>query len=285
MNRFFKRLKKTSPMRIFAFLILFILTTSYIALVIWAFLCSLKGKVEYVVDKVSLPKDWLFSNYKNAWNTLQGSGKSVPEMIFNALWISAGGILLSDLTTPAISYVVARYKFPGRRFLRGCSLFMMMVPIMGALPAQYRMYLNLGLYDSPLMLIPAIGGIGYSMILWSSIFKGVSWSLAEAAYIDGANHFQIYFRIMFPQIVPVLIGLNISSFLGTWNDYTTPLLFYPSYPTLASGLYVYQQEAGRALNYPFLFAGVIMCGIPSLTIFACFQNYFMKIDLSGGLKG
>lgn len=156
---------------------------------------------------------------------------------------------------------------------------------MGSMPSYMRMLLRLGLYDNPLFILTAVGGFGGGLIIYRNAFRSVPWDFAEAAYIDGANHWQVFLKLMVPQIKPLLIAQSINMFRMVWNDPMTPLLYLPSYPTLASGLYVYQIEMARKVNTPVLFAGCFLCALPPVLIFIFFNKHMMAIDLSGGIKG
>ncbi|MDR1092796.1 MAG: carbohydrate ABC transporter permease [Clostridiales bacterium] len=277
--------KKFSVGKTVVFVAMAAVCASYILLMLWAFLSSLKGSVEFIGDKVGLPRHWLFSNYAKAWRTLRAGGKGVPTMIFNALWYSCGVIVVSTASTVCFAYVMARFKFPGAKVINVVNIFVMMVPILGSLPSLMRIVLGLGLYDSPLFLLTSVSGMGGGLIIYRTAFRNVPWEFAEAAYIDGAGHFRTFLTVMLPQIVPIIVALSITSLIGVWNDYTTPILFLPSYQNMASGLYVYQIENARTLDTPLLFAGCLMCAAPMLAIFAFGQKYMMEINLSGGLKG
>ena len=91
--------------------------------------------------------------------------------------------------------------------------------------------------------------------------------------------------IMLPQAAGPIATLCIMSAIGSWNDYMPMILYLPSYPTLASGLYTYQSNAIRGVNFPVYFAGVIISLIPVIVIFACFSDLMMKNMSVGGLKG
>lgn len=277
--------QKLSPLRAVISVFLFLVCAFYLFLLAWTFLSSLKGFLEYTQDRLSLPKDWLFSNYKLAWDTLSAGGKSVPTMIFNGLWLSVGGVLISQMCCLCFAYVMARFNFPLKRFFNGLNMVIIMVPIIGSLPSMMKMVLTLGIYDSPLYLLSYVGGFGGGLVIYRTAFRNVSWQFAEAGYIDGATHFQVFSRLMLPQIKPLIIAQAIGGFIGIWNDAMTPLLYLPSYNTLSSGLYVYQIEMERKLNNPVLFAGCILCAIPPLLLFIIFHKYMMEVDLSGGLKG
>ncbi|MDE6402162.1 MAG: ABC transporter permease subunit, partial [Clostridiales bacterium] len=118
-----------------------------------------------------------------------------------------------------------------------------------------------------------------------SFFKTLSWTYAEAGFIDGASHAKVFFRIMLPQALPVIGSLFMVQVVQLWNDYMEPNLFLQSYPTLSSGLYIFQLEMTRGINYPVLFAGLIISVIPVIILFVCFQNTMMESMSVGGIKG
>lgn len=275
----------TTPARALMSVFLFSVCLFYFVLLLWTFLNSMKGFIEYNQDRVSLPKDWLISNFKLAWETLSAGGKSIPRMIFNALWLSVGGIVISQSCILCFAYVMARYNFPLKKLFNGLNMVIIMVPVIGSLPSFMKMILRLGMYNSPLYLLVHIGGFGGAMIIYRTAFRNIPWEFAEAGFIDGANHFQVFSRLMLPQIKPLIIAQSIGVFINIWNDAMTPLLYLPDYPTLSSGLYVYQIEMERKINTPLLFAGCILCAIPPLIMFICFRKYMMEVDLSGGIKG
>ena len=107
----------------------------------------------------------------------------------------------------------------------------------------------------------------------------------EAAYIDGANHFQVAFKIMFPQAKGPLTAMFIMNLMGRWNDYMTPILYFPDYTTIPAGLYTYQLEQSRGYNEPVLYAGFILCMIVPLLLYLFFNKKFLSLSIAGGLKG
>ena len=270
--------------RAIIFILFALYAVSMIYPFVWAFLSSLKGQMEYYKDKFSLPKDWLFSNYALAFTTLSANGKNMFLMLFNSVWFAFGGTLLSVASSVMVAYVVAKYRFVGRRTIYRIALLIMMIPIVGSLPSQFLVFYKLKLYDSPLILLSYTGGFGFNFIILYAYFKSLPWSYAEAGYMDGAGHFTIFFRIMLPQALSSVTALSLIAFIGIWNVYMSPILFLPSYPTLSAGLYTYQQEFARNLNYPLLFAGVLMSTAPVLIIFILFQNTLMDMTITGGIK-
>jgi raffinose/stachyose/melibiose transport system permease protein/N-acetylglucosamine transport system permease protein len=162
----------------------------------------------------------------------------------------------------------------------------MIIPIFGAGPAQYKQAIDLGIINSPLMLIKSIGGYGgFEFLVLYAFFKGISWSYAESAFLDGASHFQVFFRVMLPLSAGPCVSLMVVAFIGAWNDYFGPLIYLYDYPTLSTGLYIFQSDMQRAVNYPVYFAGLIMSMIPIFLIFVFSQKTIMNNVTAGGLKG
>ena len=263
---------------IFVFFLIYAISLLYP--LVWAFLSSLKTSTEYMLtSKVALPETWEFGNYIKAFKALDIEGNNMFDMLFNSIWYTVGGVFLGMAVSTMVAYVVAKYKFPGGQTIYWIALVTMMIPIVGAMPAQFKVYTALGIIESPLLLLAFAGGFGFNF------FKSLPSSYIEAGFIDGAGHFTCFLKIMLPQAIPVVSALAIVSSINFWNDYTTPLLFLKNFPTLSSGLYMYQIINTRNLDMPVLFAGILMSMIPIVVLFAIFQNSIMDISLSGGLKG
>ena len=118
-----------------------------------------------------------------------------------------------------------------------------------------------------------------------AFWKSLAWDYAEAAFIDGANHYSVFFRIMFPMAVPSMMALFVMSFITSWNDYSITLLYMTKYPNLSYGVYAYGEISKYNANIPAYFAGVIISLLPVLTLFVIFQNSIMEKVHLGGLKG
>ena len=271
--------------KIIVFIIFVLYTATLVFAMIWAILASLKGNLEYKQGGSMFPKEWLFSNYVEAFKQVSANGSNMFVMLWNSIWYSFGGAALGVITSTVTAYVVAKYKFPGRTIIYGIALLTMMIPIVGSFPSQYLVYSELRILDSPLQLVTKAAGFGFNFIVLYAFFKTLSWTYAEAGFIDGASHMRVFLKIMLPQALPVMGSLFIVSVVQLWNNYMEPILFLQSYPTLSSGLYIFQLEMSRDFNYPILFAGLIISVIPVIIIFVCFQNTMMESMSVGGIKG
>lgn len=253
---------------------------------VWAFLSSLKESAEYMTqNKMDLPQLWKFDNYLKAFEGLNIDGKNMFDMFFNSIWFSIGGTLAGVGVSCMTAYAVSKYRFPGSKLIYWTAVISMMIPIVGSLPSQFKVYTALGIIETPWLLLAFMNGFGFNFLVLHSFFESLPRSYMEAAFIDGAGHFTCFLRVMLPQAKSPVMALSIVSFINFWNDYTTPLLFLKEYPTLSSGIYMYQVINTRILDMPVLFAGIILTAIPVVVLYALFQNKIMNISLEGGIKG
>lgn len=239
----------------------------------------------------ALPEVWHFENYLKAlsemkYPTVSGQQIGLPMMFFNSIWFVGICVFEGLFFCSCCAYVVSRYHFKGRNFIYGLAIFTMTIPIMGTMGSSFKIISDLGLYDTPLYLIvTCTGGFGFNFLILYGFFKSISWSYAESVFIDGGGHFTVFFRIMLPQARTPILTLAIMACIGTWNDYTTPLLYLPSFPTVASGLYQLDLSLSRDGNFPIQFAGLVLSILPVIIVFAIFSDTIMKNFTIGGLKG
>jgi len=281
------KIKKFTPLRMSVFVFFILYSGTLLFAWSWVLIQSLKDPDIYTVDKLMFPNPIYLRNYIDAFENLSdpSSGTNMFDMIFNSLWYTFGSIIIQMTSAVTVAYVVAKFKFFGRNLLYSVALISMMIPIVGAMPSAYKIYDALGILDNPLIVLKNLNAFGWNFIVIHGFFKSLSWSYAESAYIDGAGHFKVFLHIMLPQVLIPISALCIMSFINLWNDYMTPLLYFPSYPTLVTGLYLYEDQMGRLLNYPTLFAGVIICVLPVIIVFIAFQDKLLVINIGGGIKG
>ena len=229
---------------------------------------SLKDGEEYVNGVAQgqsffPPEHAIWSNYFNAFRALKitdFNGKQIGflQMLFNSIWYTVlyvgAGVVASSIT----AYIVAKYRFRGRRFVDGIAIFSMTIPIIGTTASALRMYNLLGIYNTPLLpLLIGFGGFGFNFLVLRGFFTNLPWSYAESVFVEGGGYVTAFLKIMMPQAVPCLVTLFIMAFIGTWNDYQTLLLYMPSFPTLSSGLYLVERSLTRHVyDYPIYFAAL-----------------------------
>lgn len=256
---------------------------------IYSLFASLSTYKEYYFNLFPIPKSGLrWENYSDAWNNLKHDGTGIPAMIINSLWFSGGSAFLGVFFGACSAYICAKYKFFGRGFIYMFALISMMVPIVGSMPSQLKYVSMLGGYNSYLFVLIMSTGIGGGYIILYSCFKNVDWGYAEAAFIDGAGHFRVFFEVMLPQVISPMIALFLSDFIIAWANAENSLVFYPELPTLTTGLYYFRTYVVTAVGmqrYPAYFAALLLCMLPTVILFAIFQEKLMDIQIEGGLKG
>lgn len=281
------RTKGDRPVFILAFVILTVHCLTLAAPVVWMFLSSLKGPIEYSGgDPFALPESWRFSNFARSFKMLNLGDTTFFGMIFNSIWYTLIKAFLCAFVPAVTGYVMSKYRFPGRQVIYTTAIAAMTLPIVGAGASYMKLIASMGMYDNILyVIVSSLGGFGGSFLVYYGFFKSVSWSYAEAAEIDGANPFVVFFKIMLPHAVPIIMTYVITGAIGSWNAYSDMILYIPSFPTLASGLFEYQANAIRAIDYPVYFAGLLISMIPTVALFAMFSDKIMTNLSMGGLKG
>lgn len=286
-----KELVKITPAFIVFFSVVFVCLTihciSLIYPVVWVFNNSLKTSYEYVsTNSMRLPAKWLFKNYIEVFSAFKVKNVTFPVMLINSIWWSVGNTAIGVFMGSVVSYTLAKYDFKAKNFIYGVIMFTMMIPIYGSGAAAYKQLFTLGLYDSPLILIKSAGGYGgFQFMMLYAFFKGLPKEYMEAGEMDGASQFGIFIRIMFPMAIGPVTAMCVVSFVGCWNDYMTSIIALPSFPGLATGLYLYEQSMKMGMNYPMYFAGAIITIIPVIVVFICFQDAFLSNMSVGGIKG
>ena len=268
--------KKRSPMMSIGVSIAFIVFALYsISLLfpfIWILINSFRNVDEWrsitsMTSYWSLPTNWDFSNYLTMLTESMGDNGSILEMLFYSLLLTVLGTIINVFFSACAAYVVAKYEFPGKKILYSLAIFAMVVPIVGTLPAQVKFMEFLHLDDTVIgVLFLYSGAFGFNFILLHSAFQGISWNYAEAAQMDGAGHFSIFFKVMIPMCRGPLISCAILQAIALWNDYSTPFLFLNSHKTLAVGLQAIQASLENSQNYPIMFAAIIVSILPVLIL-------------------
>ena len=266
---------------------IYILYYFYFALQLATKKDSAEFTLHFATNKLATwSENFTLQNFVTAMQVLDVNGTSFFGMVWNSIVYSVGSMILTLFVHSCTTYVVCKYKFIGANFLYGMVLITMMIPIYGAMPAAFRAYKAIGIYDNWGILVTALGGFssGTFLILYA-FWKGVPWEYAEASFIDGAGHFQVFINVMLPLVLPAASVLFLTGFIGHWNEVMSIALFMPSLPTLSYGLYVYEEIMRYKANQPAFFSGIFIATIPCFLLFVFFQNTIMQTIHIGGLKG
>jgi multiple sugar transport system permease protein len=248
---------------------------------LWVVITSFKTLGESVrVPPTILPQHWQLANYHEV---LTGSGLSFVRLSINSVIMTAGRTIGQVIFCSLAAYAFARIRFPARGFFFVLFLSVLMVPSQVFMIPQYLIMEHLGWLNSlKAITVPGMFS-AFGTFLLRQFFMGLSDELEDAARLDGANHFQIYWHIMLPLARPGLLALAIFTVIWSWNDFLWPLIVNnsPDQMPLASGLATLQGL--HTTNYPVLMAGTLLATLPMILIFILLQRQFVEgIALTGG---
>jgi multiple sugar transport system permease protein len=207
--------------------------------------------------------------------------------LFNTLTIilfNEAGILL---TASMAAYAFARLRFRGRDFVFSVLLATMMLPWAVTMIPRYILFKQLGWLDTflPLIVPEWFGGGAFNIFLLRQFFRTIPRDFTDAARIDGAGEFGIYWRVVLPLIKPALTAVAIFTFLANWNDFMAPLIYLtsPEKYTLSLGLAAFKDLYTTQWHY--LMAASTATIIPVLILFFAAQRYFIQGIVMSGIKG
>lgn len=319
MKKSFKKfIKNLSPFKCVVFVLMLIYAISFIAILGWGLLTSLKS-VEDFVDKANifgLPNasvnkshKW-YSNYQyilasfgftiNQHDYISAifgtisrpkTFANIFDMLFNTLIFAGVGSFLHAFVSMMMGFLVAKYRYKFSKFLYTLMIIVMALPIVGSQPAEIAMMQDLGIYDSYFgMILHKINFTGMYFLVFVAFFEGLSDTYMEAAQIDGASQFGIFIKIIVPLSAKILGTVFLVTFIANWNDYQTPLLYYPGYPVISYGILRMSMETfatdqtSQTAGVPQRIAGCMLISIPTMVLFIAFRNVIMGNLSMGGLK-
>jgi alpha-glucoside transport system permease protein len=210
--------------------------------------------------------------------------ESITSAIWTTLWIALGATFLPIAVAALAAYAFAWLEFPGRDWLFLLVVALLVVPIQMALIPIFSLYNTLGLFDTipGLVLFHTAFGLPFAIFLLRNFFIGIPRDLLEAARIDGASEFRIFFRVIIPLGLPAIASLAIFQFLWVWNDLLVALTFARDTQPITVAIFsqMRQFSGNIELIAP---AAFVSLAIP-LVVFFAFQRYFVQGLLAGSVK-
>ena len=207
-------------------------------------------------------------------------------MLFNTLLIAGLGAFLQTIVPLIMGYACAKYPFKYSNVLFAIALLAMVMPVVGAYPSEITLLRNLGVYDTIFGFIFQkcyFGGMYF--FVFYGFYKSLPDSYCEAAEIDGASQFRCLTMIILPLTIKMIGTIWLIQFVHFWNDYTTPLLYMPTYPTLAYGVWFLTFGSNQSLTkLPYRVAGAMTLALPILILFIFLKDKLMGNITMGGLK-
>ena len=285
----FKNFRRKAPMEIAVHCIVsaifMVVALSYLYILVWAIIAGLRSNSEIIMNPFGMPTKWNWRNFIDVFSLLEVNGNTFVDMLGNSVWFSVAGVLINQFTTMSFAYCCSKYKFFGSTWFYPIILVVITLPIYGSGGATYELFYNLGLIDSYAHVLASASGFNVGFLYYTAYFRNLSWTYAEAAMIDGANDFQIYWHAMLPQAKPIFGALFLTGWISSWNTYESALVYLPNLPTLPVGIYQFNLEMIYRARLDILFAACVLVSIPALILFTVFNKTITTNVSVGGIKG
>lgn len=248
----------------------------------WMISTSLKTMAEVMsFPPTFFPESWNWSNYIRTWEAAPFTRYTI-----NTLTITTLVVIGNVISNSFIAYGFAKIPFRGKNVLFAIVLATMMIPGFVTLIPQYVLFAKLNWVNTYFpLVVPAFFGSAFNIFLLRQFYMTIPNELIEAAKMEGANHFYIWWKIGLPLTKPAIATVAIFSFNGAWNDFLGPLLYLndENLYTLQIGLQVFKGQMNTQWNY--LMAGSLLVLLPVILLFFFFQKYFIQgINLQSGGK-
>ncbi|MCX4561793.1 carbohydrate ABC transporter permease [Streptomyces phaeochromogenes] len=250
---------------------------------LWAVMTSFKTDRDIFSSPWALPDRLHFENWSRAWTSA-----NMSDYFLNTVIVVGFSLLGTMLLGSMAAYVLARFDFPGNRFIYFLFIGGMSFPIILALVPLFYVMQNLSLLNTlpGLILVYIAYSLPFTVFFMTAFFRTLPSSVAEAAFVDGASHTRTFFQVMLPMAKPGLISVGIFNFLGQWNQYMLPTVLNtePDRKVLTQGLVQLAVSQGYKGDWSGLFAGLVMAMLPVLAAYIVFQRQVVQGLTAGALK-
>lgn len=277
------RRQRFRPSRAVVYVLLILGSIPTVLPLIWLVRSSLMGNSQIF----TAPPDWIPSPF--VWKNFSGAVTSVPfgRYFGNTMTIEFFVIVGTLFSSSFAAFSFARLRWRGRNIVFGMLLTTVMLPYAVTLIPTFMVWKQLNALDTfyPLTVPAFLGGQVFNIFLLRQFFLTIPYDLDEAAYIDGATPFGVFWRIVLPLSRPALIVVSLFTFMGVWNDYLNPLIYLNDQRkfTLALGLASFQGEYTAQWGYLMAAAAIVIAPLVVLFFFA--QRYFIEGVTLTGIKG
>lgn len=250
---------------------------------VWMLSTSFKPKSQWFTREIEwIPRTFTWENYSRIFSN---SSTPIGRWFLNSIIIGTITTALTLIVDALAAYAYARLEFPGRKVLFALLLSTLFLPGVMFLVPNFITVFRLGLLNTfPGVFLPALAGV-FGVFFLRQFFESIPKDLEEAAQIDGANTFQIFWRVVLPLSKPALATLAVITFLASWNDFLWPLLILRdrALQTLPPGLRTLQ--GAYTAEYGQMMAGATIAAIPVLILYLLMQRYIVESVASTGVKG
>ena len=242
---------------------------------------SFKTPIDMIKHPLQLPTQWLWNNYIDAF-----ADGTIIQAFINTITVTAVAVILQVLIGSLAAYGVVQKKSLFTMIIGSILMITFAIPVQETLLPLYRMESSIGLTDTLTGLVALyMGSCVFCYFLIVGYMKALPQELFEAAKIDGAGPFRIYWTIVLPLIRPIIVAVVVFQTMGTWNDFLLPSVFLSSTDKQTVVLQVYNAVQQFTTNWPLFMATTVLALIPVFIFFCFCQKWIVSGLLAGSVKG
>ena len=274
------------------FALLLLYTISFLTPLFWALSTSFKNELQFMRDPFGLPKEPDLENYFYVFEYMAAPVPRVgniyiEEQFFNSIVYTLSCTLTHTFTPFICAYAVAKFNFRFGKVIYGIVIVTMVLPVIGNLASEIQVSKAVGFYDNFFGVAIMKGHfLGTNFLIYYASFRSLPDDFKEAAEMDGASQLQILVQIVSPLVKTTIGAVALLSFISYWNDYTTAMIYLPSHPTVAYGLYYFTHNSINEASYVTVaIAACMLVTIPIFIVFLLFRNKLIGNMAMGGIKG
>lgn len=251
---------------------------------VWVLITSFKTGRELFTSTWALPQQIQWENYVRAWQKMQ-----VGTYMFNSVFVTTVSLVLTMLLGSMVAYVLARFTFRGNRTIYFYFIAGWIIPGMLTFIPAWFLHRSLGMIDTRwgLIIQYTAGNLPFTVFFLQAFFKTLPKEVEEAAIVDGASLYQVFFQIMLPLARSGLLTIGVFNFLGLWNEYFWALITISrnELKTLPLGMANVLQQAQYETDWGAMFAGFVIMLVPTFVVYAIFQSRLTEGITVGAVKG
>lgn len=251
---------------------------------LWMLGASFKPDANIFAEQGLWPSEWRLENYSDGWNSLE---HPFGHYIINSAIVTGLSIVGTVVSSALAAYAFARLEFPGRKTFFAIALVTLMLPGHVLLVPQYIIFHELGWLNTylPLVVPNFLASNAFFIFLMVQFMRALPKELDDAARIDGCGTFRIFFQIIAPLCVPAFATTAIFTFISTWNEFFSPLIYItdPELYTVPLALRQFMDAEGQSAWGP-MFAMSVLSLLPIIAFFIMGQKYLVKGIATTGLK-
>jgi len=226
------------------------------------------------------PAHFSLTNFKAVFAT-----GNVPRYAMNSVIVATSSSVITVLASSMAGFALAKYRFLGRQFIFLLLISVLLIPLQVLMVPVFQVLKALGWINNLIGIIIPPAATATGTFMMRQYIVGIPDELLEAARIDGASDWRIYRNVILPLSAPALGAVGILSFTWRWNDYLWPLIVINNQQNFTLQLSLANLMGTNTVEWGTLLAYATLAMIPVLIVFLCFQRYFLKGSLSGGVKG